>query len=144
MRRPVGLFVKLRVLQPEVGAQVENPLPRRPQLGTDLRRNPVRQREEHHLGLLGHLRRGEILEPDRPGRAAHRQGLLQALSLQLPGSHRGHMHARMPDADAHEFLAGVTGCANHRDGNRGFHGNGTLRPFQGEFSTPNRPKNAGR
>ena len=119
----VEFFVNSGILQAEIGAQINDAAAQLQQWNGELRRDPVRQRQEDDVRLLRQHFRVRLAEAQRPGaRMAGESGKNpgERLTRILARSDGAQFRVRMRQQEPHEFLTGVTGGANNCDFDRSF------------------------
>ena len=115
----VELAVNRRIAQPEIRAEVDDPLARLVERHGELGREPVRQGEEEKLRLhrqqCWQNRLGKNHPSELPAAREPRQHLAHRLAGVLTRSHRRHPNTGMPCKDRAELLAGIAVGSDDRD-----------------------------
>ena len=118
MRLAVKVFVHREILDPKIRAQVDHAQPGRDQRPRKFRGHAVRQREENDARPGRHdLLHIPLDERDlgKPHAGKFREHLRDCLARELARSERGQFHARMPDEQSHQLLAGIAAGADDDD-----------------------------
>ena len=116
MREPVPARVVGRIAEAEVRAQVDDGGAARGQVGHDLRRGPVREREEDGV----RVRHGGVHV--EPGAVKVNVGPADRLPVPAAPHQAGDLDVRMAREEADQLRADVAGRAHDRDADSGVRG----------------------